>query len=168
MPSYSNEMKEAMVVKLCTPGGPSALQLSRQTGISQTALSHWKRQFGSRPVMKSRRPRDWTPEEKLQAVFEAQTLREEELGEFLRKNGLHSTDLDEWKKEIAGIVGSAKKARGRPRKDLELIAAEQEIKQLKRDLRRKEKALAEQTALVILQKKVQEIWGRTRTKSRAV
>ncbi len=49
--------------------------------------------------------------------------------------------------------------RGRPRKDPELSEAQEKIKNLERNLRRKDRALAEQTALVILQKKVQELWG---------
>ena len=133
-----------MVSKLCSPGGPSALQLSKETGISQTALSRWKKQFGTRQLpVKKCRPQDWTPEEKLQAVFEAQAMNDEDLGAYLRKNGLHSTDLEEWKKEITGIVSTSKMTRGRPRKDPELTTAQEEIKRLKRDLRRKEKALAE-------------------------
>ena len=154
MPSYSNEMKEALVVKMCSPGGPSALQLSRDAGISQTALSRWKRQYGNETAVKKRRSQDWTSEEKLRAVFEAQTMSDEDLGSFLRKSGLHSKDLEEWKAEALTDAAGIKK-QGRPRKDPELVAAEEEIKRLKRDLRRKEKALAEQTALVILQKKAQ-------------
>lgn len=159
MPSYSNEMKESLVARLCVPGGPSALQLSKDTGISQTALSRWKKQFGNRSTLKKRRPEDWSAEEKLRAVFEAQGLDDDELGPFLRKNGLHSTDLEQWKEE-ALVDASNKKKRGRPRKDPELVAAQEENKRLKRDLRRKEKALAEQTALVILQKKAQILWGK--------
>jgi transposase-like protein len=159
MRHYSAELKDSMVQKLCSPGGPSALQLSKSTGISQTALSRWKRQAGGISVVKDRRPQDWTPEEKLKAVFEAASLNGEALGEFLRKNGLHSSDLEAWKKEALSEA-AVKKNRGRPRKDPELVAALEENKQLKRDVRRKEKALAEQTALVILQKKVQELWGK--------
>src|SRR5690606_29631362 len=100
-------------------------------------------------------------EEKLQAVFESQSLNEEDLGAFLRKKGLHSADLDRWKKEIATAFSvTGKKVRGRPRKDPELVAALEENKKLKRDLRRKEKALAEQTALIILKKKAEELWGK--------
>jgi transposase-like protein len=108
---------------------------------------------------KDRRPEDWGPEEKLQAVFDAQGLDEQELGEFLRKRGLHSRQIEEWRKEALALVVGSKPQRGRPAKDPELVAALEENKQLKRDLRRKEKALAEQTALVILQKKVQALWG---------
>ncbi len=161
MASYSSEMKETMVRKLCVPGGPSALQLSKQTGISQTSLSRWKREFGSPVSMDNRELKDWTPEQKLQAVIETGSMNGEDLGAYLRKNGLHSADLETWKKEIAeAFAASGKKTRGRPRKDPELVRAEEEIKQLKRDLRRKEKALAEQTTLVMLQKKAQEIWAK--------
>ncbi len=159
MRQYSSEMKEAMVAKLCSPRGPSALQLSKETGISQTALSRWKRELGDKAKVKVRRPEDWTPEERLQAVLEAQGLDEQALGEFLRKNGLHSNHIEAWKKEaISDAAG--KKKQGRPRKDPELVALEEENKKLKRDLRRKEKALAEATAIMILQKKAQEIWGK--------
>jgi transposase len=160
MVRYSNEIKETMVKKLCLPGAPSALQLSKETGISQPALSRWIRQFGGGVTKKSRRPEDWSPKERLQAVIESQGLGELELGEFLRKNGLHSHHIEDWKKEaLSGLAPQAKRPRGRPKKDPELVAALEENKLLKRDIRRKDRALAEQTALVILQKKVQALWG---------
>jgi len=157
---YSEELKKTMVQKLCAPGGPSVSQLSKESGIPPANLYNWVYALGrSVKMSKDRRTDDWSPEEKLQAVFEAQGLSGEQLGEFLRRRGLHSRQIDEWKKEsIAGIAGTTK-PRGRPRKDPELVAALEENKLLKRDLRRKEKALAEQTALVILQKKVQALWG---------
>lgn len=160
MRHYSSEIKEAMVSKLCTPGGPSVYQLATETGISQGSLYNWVQAYGGgNRVGKVRRPDDWSPAEKLKAVFESQNLDEPELGEYLRKHGLHSNQINEWKSEALAEASAQQKKPGRPRKDPELVALEQENKNLKRDLRRKEKALAEQTALVILQKKVQAIWG---------
>jgi transposase len=160
MRTYSREIKETMVKKICSPGGPSALRLSRETGISQTALSKWVKQFGGKVSQKNRRPEDWSPEERLQAVLECQGLKNEELGEFLRRKGLHTQDVDAWKTELISFVCEIKKnKRGRPKKNPELVALEAENKKLKRDLRRKDRALAEQTAIVILQKKAQELWG---------
>ena len=156
---YSSELKESMVQKMCLPGGPSALQLSKDTGISQTALSRWKKQFGQPMMSKKKNPEDWSPEKKLRTVFETLSLSKEELGEYLRKNGLHSNQIEEWKDEMTSIISSSNKSRGRPKKDPELVALQNENKHLKRDLRRKEKALAEQTALVVLQKKARELWG---------
>jgi hypothetical protein len=72
----------------------------------------------------------------------------------------------DWKTEALSEAAK-KKVPGRPRKNPELVAAEEEIKKLKRDLRRKEKALAEQTALVILKKKPRKSGGRTRKTNRA-
>lgn len=160
MRHYSSEIKETMVAKICSPKGPSVYQLSRETGISAASLYNWVQAFGEgRQVTKNRRPVDWGPGERLQAVFEAQGLGEQALGEFLRKNGLHSQDIEAWKKEALSDA-AGKKRRGRPRKDPELVAAEEKIRKLQRDLRRKEKALAEQTALVILKKKAEELWGK--------
>lgn len=161
MRQYSDELKRSMVQKLCSPGGPSVSQLARESGIPPNNLYNWKYLLGrANKMTKDLRSDDWSPEEKFQAVLEAQALTGDELGEFLRKRGLHSRQIEEWKKDsLAGISG-AKQSRGRPRKDPELVAAEEKIKSLERDLRRKEKALAEQTTLVMLQKKAQEIWAK--------
>lgn len=160
MQHYSNVMKNSMVSKLCTPGGPSVIELADETGIGRSTLYLWVNQFGKEyRVDSERRPDDWSAEERLDAVLEAQNLDGNALGEFLRKNGLHSNNIEDWKSDLTDLVGEAIRARGRPRKDPKLTAAELEIKKLKRDLRRQEKALAEQTALIILKKKVQAIWG---------
>jgi len=157
---YSAELKDAMVAKLCMPEGPTIYELSKETGIPRGSLYSWVHSKSRVGKMTSKnRPQDWSPEERLQAVFEAQNLDEQNLGVFLRRNGLHSSVLEEWKNEALASVAVNRK-RGRPRKDPELVALEEENKKLKKDLRRKEKALAEQTALVILQKKVHELWGK--------
>lgn len=160
MGHYSKELKEEMVRKLCQPNGPSAYHLSKETGISVGSLYKWRDKAGGVTKMtKIKRPEDWNPEERLEAVFGAQGLSEQEFGEFLRSKGLHSNHIEEWKADVISTVVAAKKSAGRPKKDPELAASQKENKLLKKDLNRKNRALAEQTALVILQKKVQEIWG---------
>ena len=159
MARYSAEMKESLVSKMCSPDGVSAYKLSQDTGISHGSLLNWKREFSGGDMPKGdRRPEDWSASERLEAVFASQNLSEESFGEFLRSKGLHSHHIDEWKVEITKAVAQQNK-RGRPKLDPELVKAREENKLLKRDLNRKNKALAEQTALVMLQKKVQEIWG---------
>jgi len=160
MTSYSSEIREVMVSKLCQPNGPSAYQLAKETGISVGSLYKWRDKAGGVTKMKKNRtPEDWTAEEKVKAVLESAGLSEQEFGEFLRSNGLHSHHLEEWKADIFSAMNDAKKKAGRPKKDPELAAAQKELKMLKKDLSRKNRALAEQTALVILQKKVQDIWA---------
>lgn len=100
-------------------------------------------------------PKNWTPEQKLKAVFEASQLSDEDLGPFLRRKGLHETNLKQWRLEmLGGLKGSAM-----TKKSSKKFAEAKRIKELEKELSRKEKALAEAAALLILKKKAQAIWG---------
>jgi transposase len=96
-----------------------------------------------------RRPEDWSPEERLRAVMEALRLSDEELGAFLRREGISEAVLTERKAAMLEALSSQRKSSGDSRK----------VRELEKQLRRKDKALAEATALLVLQKKVQTIWG---------
>lgn len=159
---YSTGLKRTMIQKLVGPGRVSATALAKESGISQSTLSRWLNTAGSVGGMSKdreskRRPRDWSAEEKLAVVTEAAKLSEEELGEFLRRKGLHEAQLTEWRdlaREAAlGALGSRRNNRGADK------AEARRIRELERELLRKEKALAETAALLVLQKKVQAIWG---------
>jgi len=104
---------------------------------------------------KSRRQRR-TAEDKLRIVLAAAHLTEEQLGEFLRREGLHAAQLEEWRQTAlaaaqSALAGGKVSAKG--------SSEAQRIRELERDLDRKNRALAEVTALLALQKKVQAIWG---------
>jgi len=159
MRKYSETIKETMVKKLTIPGGPSCIILSKEVGIPHQTLSRWVREYGNLGVMKkkSKSNKDWSAEEKLEAIMESNKLECHELGEYLRRKGLHSADLERWKQELLEVLKSS--GRGRPRKDPEILELRKEKKSLQRDLRRKEKALAEASALLVLQKKTELIWG---------
>lgn len=157
MKKYSEKLKETMVKKLMTQPGLSANTLALETGISQQTLSRWLRESAIiRPQggpMKAKRPKDWTATEKFNAVLDYVKLIPAEQGAFLRTNGLHSAQIDMWKKEMLSILDSAPKRKGK--KDIKDIR----IKELEKELYRKDKALAEAAALLILKKKAQAIWG---------
>jgi hypothetical protein len=93
--------------------------------------------------------------EKLRAVVEAAELSDEDLGAFLRRRGLHEAQLARWREAIAGALDELpkSKARGKPSAEARELAA------LRKELLRKDKALAEVAALLTLQKKVQALWG---------
>ena len=103
-------------------------------------------------ALSARRPQDWRPADKLRLLAETEGLEGEELGAVLRREGVHEADLAEWRQAaLAGLVGGQKPATG--------AAEARRVRQLEKQLRRKDKALAEAAALLILQKKVQELWG---------
>ena len=154
---YPEKFKAQMVQKLTAPGAPSATALSEEVGVAQPTLSRWVREagrvggMGTSKSPKGKRPQDWTAEAKLSAVMEADTLSEEDLGAFLRHRGLHRAHLSQWREQIvAGLEAPrSKKASAETRR----------IRELERELKRKDKALAETAALLVLKKKVQAIWG---------
>ena len=156
MMRYPSELKHEMVRKLCSIGGPSAYQLSEKTGISVGSLYRWVEDLSGEKLMsKKSAPKKWSTEKKMDAVIKLKTFNDQEFGEFLRSNGLHSALVKEWESEMFKGLESVNKGPGRPKKPTELVALEIEVKALKKDIRRKDRALAEQSALLILQKKVQ-------------
>lgn len=168
---YSEGFKARMVQKMLQPAAMSACGLSRETGVPQGTLSRWLRKArivngmskqGEHPTSNgesaARRPQDWSADEKLEAVIEASSLTEEELGAFLREKGLHGADLVAWRKTVLAASRAAL-AGERRRKSRKQTKEARRIRELEKELDRKEKALAEAAALLVLKKKVQAIWG---------
>ena len=161
---YSEGFKMRMVQRLSGPDPISANKLALEVGVSQNSLSRWLRQAANihhfqNPYeehfdMSGKRPIDLTAEQKLQIVIEAESLSDEELGEFLRRKGVHETQLQQWRTQMMNGL-SEKPAKKSKKKGTEA----KQIKKLEKDLQRKDKALAEASALLVLKKKAQAIWG---------
>jgi transposase-like protein len=166
---YPDEFKKQMVKKLSVPGAISASRLAKEVDVPPSTLSRWKREAATLEPMatkdenhkpqestNSRRPQDWRPEEIIQVLAETTTMSDEELGEYLRRKGLHEATLKQWRASMASALG---KPQLKAKKSLELKEAEKQIRKLEREIKRKDAALAETAALLVLKKKVQEIWG---------
>lgn len=164
MREYSEAFKRKLVQRMLMPNGPSANKLSQEVGLNQPTLSRWLREATTlEPVTKRRkhpgpkkrpieqkRPEDRSPDEKLRLVLESSALPEAALGEFLRRHGLHEADLAAWRDAaLTGLGGGAPSRTGEAKR----------VRELEKELRRKDKALAETAALLVLQKKVRAIWG---------
>ena len=104
--------------------------------------------------MRKKSPNDWSPEEKLKIVLEAAALSDDQIGEFIRRKGIHETHLQQWRLQMLDGLGNQPKRKKKSNK-----TEAKQIKKLEKELRRKDKALAETAALLVLKKKVQEIWG---------
>lgn len=152
MPSYTDGFKARMVQRMAGPEGISAFALAREVGASQNSLSRWLRQAPTLASMsKKKKTRRWTAEEKFQVVLKAASLSDEELGAFLRSEGLHEATLQEWRVKVADAATGALKAPHGKRS--ENTPEARRIRELEKDLQRKDKALAEVSALLILKKK---------------
>jgi|TARA_B100001971_G_C18206308_1_gene547828 hypothetical protein len=153
--NYQNSFKETMVQKMTGPNAKSATTLAGEVNVPQSTLSRWLRDYGrfgstGGDMTTKKRPQNWTAEQKMEAVIAYRGMNEQEQGLYLRGNGLYSVDLDRWCAEI--LLALSKKPKKRDPKD-------RRIRELEGELRRKEKALAETAALLVLKKKAQVIWG---------
>jgi len=157
---YSEAFKAKMVQKMSAPGGPSANALAREVGVDQSTLSRWQRRAAKVDGMDkkrdkpSRRPQDWAAADKLEAVLKAAELPEQELGSFLRREGLHRAHLDQWRQQMLRGLDETP-----PRRRSAQSAEGRRVRELEKELRRKDSALAETAALLVLKKKAQAIWG---------
>lgn len=159
MQKYSDEFKKEMVKKMLMPGGPTPYYLEKESGVSRRALSVWLKQYvnlgkGEGGFMKKKNK--FTGRQKFKLVIEFEKIKEEvEKGEFLRKHGLHTADIVDWKLDMLNALDDKTVKEKTRMKNMEA----KKIKVLERELNRKEKALAESAALLFLKKKADEFWG---------
>lgn len=154
---YSAEFKEAAVQKLLSRGNKTVKEIIEEIGIASPTIYQWRDNLANIGGMKkSSKPQSRSVSEKLKALAEYNILPVEKRGEYLRKNGLHEEHLKEWQNQIEEAFAPAKRS---SKERMEKSADQKKIKELERELRRKEKALAEAAALLILKKKADLIWG---------
>lgn len=159
MKTYSEEFKESLVRRMLAKEiGMSAL--ARETGIAQACLYRWRyqAQMGAAGVSSKGNKRDGlSGVRKLAVVTETAGLNEAELNEYCRKKGVQAEQVKQWREQaeqaMSGGVISSKVHHAA------LQAEKRQREALERELRRKEKALAETAALLTLRKKAQAIWG---------
>lgn len=160
---YTTGFRARMLQRLAGPEEISAAALAKEVGIAPSTLSRWKREsatildMSKRTRSKQKQPPDTRPaEEKLRLVMEASRLPDEELGAFLRSEGVHESQLESWRQSMLEALSVSPKASEANKKG---SVETKRVNALERELRRKEKALAETAALLVLKKKAQAIWG---------
>jgi transposase-like protein len=165
---YSEAFKNQMVSKLVKPGAVSARDLSVEVGVPQSTLYRWIRRAGSvgptlaKKTLEPSEPaaieraggkKERSTQDKLRLLLESSSLPPEELGAFLRREGLHEGELEEWRDSAEHALESRAEAAARKKREAK------RVRELEKELKRKDKALAEAAALLVLQKKVRAIWG---------
>ncbi len=157
---YSPERKEAVLRKMMPPHNRPIKQLAQEEGISEATLFNWRKQAREKGLLLpdgDSGPSGWSARDKFAAVLETASLNETKLAEYCRTKGIYPEQLSQWHKacEQANDWDRENDRRLKKEKKADL----KRIRKLKKELRRKEKALAETAALLVLQKKAQAIWG---------
>lgn len=157
---YSKERKEAVLKKMLAPHQRSLKELAQEEGIAEGTLYNWRkaaRAEGGLPAPGDGRPEGWSAVEKFAAVVETAALNEAELSAYCRQRGVYPEQLRQWR-QVCEQANEWDRSHTQRLKE-ERKADERRIKELERELRHKEKALAETAALLVLRKKAQAIWG---------
>jgi len=160
MRGYSKERKEAALQKMMPPINKPVTELSEETGISVVTLYKWRREAKKGGVAvpgNGKNSERWSAEDKFAVVLETAPMNEAELAEYCRKKGLFSEQISAWKQ--ACIQGNTLKQSQQIDSEKSSQKDKKRIKALERELRRKESALAETAALLVLRKKANAIWG---------
>ncbi|MBA2648109.1 MAG: transposase [Legionella sp.] len=162
---YAPAIKANVLSKALAPNASSVLELSKVFNIPPSTIHTWLSIMGKKENIKStkmrRRPQDESVSCKFQAVIDTIGKTDEEQGSYCRTKGIHSNHLELWKQQmLEGLGNTSVKLTAQSTKANKAAhkQIEHENKQLKRELTRKEKALAEITALLVLKKKADLFW----------
>ncbi|WP_330924439.1 transposase [Candidatus Sororendozoicomonas aggregata] len=160
MTRYSEELKASVIQRMMPPNNVPIAKLVRDTGISDATLYTWRKKARAKGVPvpgDGQNPEQWRSEDKFAAVLETATLNETELSEYCRKKGLFPEQIAQWKQ--ACLTANAEAVEQRKQLAEERKEDKKKIKVLERELNRKDKALAETAALLVLAKKARAVWG---------
>lgn len=156
MSRYSEQLKESVLRRMMPPQSRTVAELARETGITETTLYNWRkaaRKTGA--VMpgggREKKADEWDSASKFAVVLETAKLSEAELAQYCRAKGLFVEQVRQWRVacEQANELSEQRAATYERR----LKDERRRSKGLERELTRKEKALAEAAALLVLAKK---------------
>lgn len=140
---YSDEFKQSMVKRMLPPEAITVTVLARETGVSRSALRSWLN--SAKGISNTR--------SKFHIVVETYSMNEYELSSYCRKNGLFTEDIKQWRAMFEQTELPKSTLNPQNKKERE------HIKKLENEIRRKDKALAETAALLVMSKKLEAVFG---------
>lgn len=159
MSKFSIEAKQAIIEKVLSKDGRTLREIAESYNMGYSTLHEWVRKNRNNGIIESGKPvknsQALSLSERFNHLMNTASLDETAVGVYCREHGLYSVQLTQWKEAFMTQQPAIKKQDNLA----ELKALRIENKQLKQDVKRKNSALAEATALLILKKKASLIWG---------
>ncbi len=162
MATFSQQFKVQSVDKALNRSANQTIKdISLKLGVGFSTLTKWMRlakdnqlETPSKTMSKEKCPQDWSNSQRLDAILECHGLSDEQASKFCRENGVYLHHIKKWKRDIQSKKDGMALDSNKEKRKLQ-----KENKILKKELNRKEKALAETAALLVLSKKLQAMWG---------
>jgi transposase len=150
---YGQAFKDRAVARLLPPESAAVEDVALAVGVGAGTLERWREQVQSGPV----RLRSWTARSRLEAVIVTAPMAEASRGAWCREHGVFPAELEKWRDCATAALAEPEEARASPQATRQ---DRKRIKELERDLLRKDRALAETAALLVLSKKVAAIFNK--------
>jgi len=164
---FSQSFKQQAVKKaIMREEGISVKKIANELLIGYSTLQRWilqtknhelesKACFSSNEglMKQEKRPEDWSSQEKLAIIIKCGALDDNGMNQLCRSQGIYPHHVKQWTKDM--IKSDSSKTKTPPATS----QMKRKIKALQKELNRKEKALAETAALLVLQKKVNFHWN---------
>jgi transposase len=154
---YSQGFRNGVLQQVLPPNNRSVASVARERGISPITIHSWIKRLKDGTLEIDHDGPDVSPNqrnivEKFHLLMESKTLSEENLGEWIRKHGLHTEHLTLWERELEGFVKD--KDQDLKKENAQL---KKELKELKKEAKRDKAAMAEALALLTLKKKAEAL-----------
>ena len=153
MARYGQEFKDRAIAKLLPPESASIKDVANEIGVGASTLERWRSEALAQPG----RERVWTAPARFDAVLTTAAMDEASKSAWCRANGVYPQELARWRENAMAALSGAEAPRASAQ---EAKQNRRKIKELEREIRRKDKALAETAALLVLSKKVAAIFNR--------
>ena len=153
MARYGEAFRNRVVARLLPPESANVGEVSREVGVSVQTLERWREDAQSRPA----RGRACSASARLEAVITTAALDEAGKSAWCREHGVYPAELDNWRLSATTALAEPEQARASPQATR---SDKKRIKELERELLRKDRALAETAALLVLSKKVAAIFNK--------
>ena len=162
MATFSQEFKVQSVEKALSRRADQTLKnMADDLRIGYSTLQTWirlakqkKLENSATNMSKEKSPQSWTKPQRLDALMDCHGLNDERLSSYCREHGIYPHHVKEWKSDFLLENQTSDTARRQEQKKLK-----QENQRLQKELNRKDRALSETAALLVLSKKCQAIWG---------
>ena len=157
MATYSKKYKDNLIKLMLPPENKTVKELVQEYNIHEQTLYRWRKEAKSKGTVyrdSAVSKEKYSREMQLQIIIETSQLNNNDLSEYCRQKGLYAEEIEAWKKAIINGESDEQSKIKQEFKD-----SQAELKQTKKELERKEKALAEAAALLVLKKKMQAIWS---------
>ena len=157
--NYSDEKKTAILKKILANKPSNMREFAKQEGISVSTIYCWRKEAikkGQIMPVKTSSSDNWPAEKKLSTVIATAAMTESELSQYCRETGLFPEQIQRWKRDC--LSGFSSQAVIKKEHHKQVREDKLKIKKLEKELRFKDKALAETAALLVLRKKLNALW----------